>query len=293
MSGAAFFSSARCRLWPAHGCRCLSPSMRDKRRTWASLPRSPSPRHLYSITTPWGPGAPSACVLYVWRGRVPLTSEVRLIHPRSFVDSALPVAPSPPAHRSTLHVRRIATLGAPGPQLWRVVYGSSSFALWLIIFPTYNEIRSRRDQTHGHRGLSPPIRDKRHMRASLPRRPYPRHLCVTSMPWGPGAPSACVSHVWRGRVPLASEVRLIRTSAFIISALSVAPTPLTTTRRSMYAALPRWGPRGPICGASYKNRLRLCSGLLSRRSHKCIFESIWVPDLVICHPSINERINAL
>ena len=131
------------------------------------------------------------------------------------------------------------------------------------------------------------------MRASLPRRPSPRHLCATSMPWGPGAPSACVSHVWRGRVPLASEVRLIRTSAFIISALSVAPTPPATTRRSMYAALPRWGPRGPICGASYKNRLRLCSGLLSRRSHKCIFESIWVPDLVICHPSINERINAL
>ena len=131
----SFFQPARCRLWPAHGCRCLSPSMRDKRRTWASLPRSPSPRHLYSITTPWGPGAPSACVLYVWRGRVPLTSEVRLIHPRSFVDSALPVAPSPPAHRSTLHVRRIATPGAPGPQLWRVVYGSSSFALWLIIFP--------------------------------------------------------------------------------------------------------------------------------------------------------------
>ena len=123
----SFFQSARCRLWPAHGCRCLSPSIRDKRRTWASLPRSPSPRHLYSITTPWGPGAPSACVLYVWRGRVPLTS----------------------------------------------------------------------------------------------------------------------------------EVRLIRTSAFIISALSVAPTPPATTRRSMYAALPRWGPRGPICGVSFRDRLRL------------------------------------
>ena len=127
--GAAFFSSARCRLWSAHGCRCLSPSMRDKRRTWASLPRSPSPRHLYSISTPWGPGAPSACMPYVWRGRVPLTSEARLIHPRSFVDSALPVAPSPPAHRSALPIRHIATTGAPGPHLWRVVKGSPSFAL--------------------------------------------------------------------------------------------------------------------------------------------------------------------
>ena len=127
--GAAFFSSARCRLWSAHGCRCLSPPMRDKRRTWASLPRSPSPRHLYSISMPWGPGAPSACVSHVWRGRVPLTSEARLIHPRSFVDSALPVAPSPPAHRSALPIRHIATTGAPGPHLWRVVKGSPSFAL--------------------------------------------------------------------------------------------------------------------------------------------------------------------
>ena len=114
-----FQDKYRCERGQTHGCRCLSLPMRDKRRTWASLPRSPSPRHLYSISR---------------RGRVPLTSEARLIHLRSFVDSALPVAPSPPAHRSMLHVRRIATLGTPGPRLWRVVYGSSSFALWLIIY---------------------------------------------------------------------------------------------------------------------------------------------------------------
>ena len=249
-------ATSYCCLQPAHGCRCLSPSMRDKRRVWASLPRSPSPRHLYSISMPWGPGAPSACMLYVWRGRVPLTSEARLIPPGSFVDSALSVAPSPPAHRSLLHVRRIATPGTPGPQLWRVVYRATSFAPGLIHISN-NAGRCERDLTHGHQCLSPPVRDKRHVRASLPRRPSPRHLCALSTPWGPGAPSACMSHVWQGRVPLASEARLIRPSAFVDSALSVAPSLLSTVRRFMYAALPRQGPRGPICGASYKNRSSL------------------------------------
>ena len=146
--------------------------------------------------------------------------------------------------------------GDPGAQLWRVVYRATSFAPGLIHISN-NAGRCERDLTHGHQCLSPPVRDKRHVRASLPRRPSPRHLCALSTPWGPGAPSACMSHVWQGRVPLASEARLIRPSAFVDSALSVAPSPLSTVRRFLYAALPRQGPRGPICGASYKNRSSL------------------------------------
>ena len=116
-------------------------------------------------STPWGPGAPLACATHVGHGRVPLTSVARLFRAFLRVFSVPDFAPPLLLH--------------PLP-----CYDFPS------ITPSLRQgIRSPR------RSLSPPAQARPHVRASLPRRPSPRHLCGTSAPWGPGAPSACVPHV--------------------------------------------------------------------------------------------------
>ena len=64
---------------------------------------------------PWGPGAPSAYASHPVCRLGPTHFGTLADPPELFCLAALPIAPSPPSHRSPLHVCRIAATGNPGP----------------------------------------------------------------------------------------------------------------------------------------------------------------------------------